>query len=400
MIKRNSALALAGAAVVLTLCMGMRQSFGLFQAPVLADLPVTAAGFGFAIALQSLVWGLAQPPLGMLADRYGARPVVVGGALVYALGLLMMMTAGGTWGLVFGAGVLVGTGVAATAFGILMGAVAAHVPPARRSEALGAVAALGSFGTMLIAPLSQIVIEAVDWQMAILCMAGLALAMLPFAWMLGPKPALTGADTAGPRQSLRDAMAEAMNHRGFLLLTLGFFACGFQLVFIVTHLPTFLSTCGISPMVAAQSLGLVGLCNVVGTYTFGWLGGRYSKKNLLAGLYFARTVAILVYLALPITATSTLVFAGTMGFLWLGTAPLTSALVAQLFGLRHMSMLYGFVFLSHQVGSFLGAWVGGLVFDATGSYDLLWAAMIAVGFAAALLNVLMDDRPVPRLAAA
>ena len=400
MIQKNSALALAGAAVVLTLCMGMRQSFGLFQAPVLADLPVTAAGFGFAIALQSLVWGLAQPPLGMLADRYGARPVVVGGALVYALGLLMMMTAGGTWGLVFGAGVLVGTGVAATAFGILMGAVAAHVPPARRSEALGAVAAFGSFGTMLIAPLSQIVIEAVDWQTAILCMVGLTLAMLPFAWMLGPKPALTGADTAGPRQSLRDAMAEAMNHRGFLLLTLGFFACGFQLVFIVTHLPTFLSTCGISPMVAAQSLGLVGLCNVVGTYTFGWLGGRYSKKNLLAGLYFARTVAILVYLALPITATSTLIFAGTMGFLWLGTAPLTSALVAQLFGLRHMSMLYGFVFLSHQVGSFLGAWVGGLVFDATGTYDLLWAAMIAVGFTAAVLNLLMDDRPVGRLAAA
>lgn len=398
--KRSSALALAGAAVVLTLCMGMRQSFGLFQAPVLADLPVTAAGFGFAIALQSLVWGLAQPPLGMLADRYGARPVVVGGALIYALGLLLMMTAGGTWALVLGAGVLVGTGVAATAFGILMGAVAAHVPPARRSEALGAVAAFGSFGTMLIAPLSQIVIDAMDWQTAILCMVGLALAMLPFAWMLGPKPALTGADTAGPRQSLRDALAEAMNHRGFLLLTLGFFACGFQLVFIVTHLPTFLSTCGISPMVAAQSLGLVGLCNVVGTYAFGWLGGRYSKKNLLAGLYFARTVAILVYLALPITATSTLIFAGTMGFLWLGTAPLTSALVAQLFGLRHMSMLYGFVFLSHQVGSFLGAWVGGLVFDATGSYDLLWAAMIAVGFTAALLNVLMDDRPVARLAAA
>jgi len=400
MITRNNAFALAGAAVVLTLCMGMRQSFGLFQAPVLADLPVTAAGFGFAIALQSLVWGLVQPPLGMLADRYGARPVVIGGAVVYALGLILMMSAGGTWGLVFGAGVLVGAGVGATAFGVLMGAVASRVTPARRSEALGAVAAFGSFGTMLIAPLSQTLIAAAGWQTAILCMVGLALAMLPFAWMLGPKLAPAEADHQAPRQSMREALAEAMTHRGFLLLTLGFFACGFQLVFIVTHLPTFLSTCGISPMVAAQSLGLVGLCNVVGTYAFGWLGGRYSKKNLLAGLYFARTIAILVYLALPITAISTLAFAGTMGFLWLGTAPLTSAVVAQLFGLRHMSMLYGFVFLSHQIGSFLGAWVGGLVFDATGSYDLLWATMIAVGFTAALLNLLMDDRPVSRLAAA
>ncbi|MFN4089455.1 MAG: MFS transporter [Alphaproteobacteria bacterium] len=395
MINRHSFLVLFGAAVVLTLCMGMRQSFGLFQAPMLADLPITAAGFGLAIAVQNLVWGLVQPPLGMLADRYGSRRVVIGGTLVYAAGLFAMMHAGGSWSLLFGAGLLVGTGVGATAFGILMGAVAAHVPPARRSEALGIVAAFGSFGTIVIAPLSQTLIEAFDWRMAIGAMCLIALAMLPFAWMLGPKPELpAGSETL--RQSTREALGEALSHRGYLLLTLGFFACGFQLVFIVTHLPAFLATCGVSPMVAAQSLGLIGLCNVVGTYAMGWLGGRYSKKNLLAGVYFVRTIAIIAYLAIPITATSTLVFAATIGFFWLGTAPLTSAIVVQMFGLRHMSTLYGVVFLSHQVGSFLGAWAGGLVFALTGAYDLLWAAVIAVGFTAALLNVLMDDRPIAR----
>lgn len=399
MINRNSLLVLFAAGIVLTLCMGMRQSFGLFQAPILSDLPVTAAGFGLAIALQNLVWGLSQPGLGMLADRYGSRPVVVGGALVYAAGLIAMMNASGTGTLLFGAGLLVGTGVGATAFGILMGAVAAHVPPARRSEALGIVAAFGSFGTIGIAPVSQALIDMYDWRVAVGAMCVLAVAMLPFAWMLGPKPSLPVTDGA-PRQSTRDALREAFSHRGYLLLTLGFFACGFQLVFIVTHLPTFLATCGISPMVAAKSIGIIGLFNVVGTYAMGWLGGRYSKKYLLAGIYAARTVAIILYLTLPITELSSLIFAATIGFFWLGTAPLTSAIVAQVFGLRHMSTLYGIVFLSHQVGSFLGAWAGGVVFEMTGSYDLLWAAVVAIGFTAAILNVLMDDRPAARLAPA
>lgn len=399
MINRSSVFVMIGAAVVLTLCMGIRQSFGLFQAPILSDLPVTAAGFGLAIAVQNLVWGLVQPPLGILADRYGSRPVVIGGTMVYLLGLLVMMNAGGTWSLLFGAGLLIGSGVGATAFGTLMGAVAAHVPAARRSEALGLVAAFGSFGTLAIAPLSQTLIDLFDWRLAVGAMCLIALVMLPFGWMLGPKPDLP-AVAGAVRQSTREALREAFSTRGYLLLTLGFFACGFQLVFIVTHLPAFLATCGVSPMVAAQSIGVIGLCNVLGTYAMGWLGGRYSKKNLLGGVYFFRTIVIIVYLVMPITPASTLLFAGTIGFFWLGTVPLTSGIVAQMFGLRHMSTLYGIVFLSHQVGSFLGAWVGGIVYDLTGSYDALWAAIVAIGFTAAALNVAMDDRPVQRLAPA
>ena len=395
MSTRNLPVVLASAALVLSLCMGMRQTFGLFLPPMTTDLPLRASEFAFAIALQSLVWGLAQPPIGMLADRFGSRPVAVGGALVYALGVSLMLVSDSAWVLSLSAGVLVGVGIAATSFGVLMGAVAAHVPPERRSGTMGIVAAFGSFGTMFIAPFSQYMIDSFDWRWGVTAMIIFALAMVPGAWLLGPKPETLGASPSTQRAG--NALREAGSHSGFLLLTAGFFTCGFQLAFITTHLPVFLDLCGVPTMVAGYSLALVGFFNVIGTYVFGRLGNVYSKKRLLAGLYLLRSTAIFVYLSLPISATSTLIFAGAMGFLWLGTAPLTSALVAHMFGLKHMAMLYGFVFLGHQLGSFAGAWAGGLIFDAFGSYDAMWNATIISGGVAALLHLLIDDRPAARL---
>ena len=375
--------------VIVSLSMGMRQSMGLFMGPLTTDLGISAATFSFSLALQNIVWGLSQPVVGALADRYGARPVVFGTAVIYAAGLGLMIVSRGAVGLDIG-GFLCGIGIAGTGFGVLIGVVARATPPEKRIQRVGLVAAVGSLGTVVLAPTGQALMAGFGWQAALAVFVGIALFTALLSLFVKEKPA---ADVLPASQPLRKALAEAGRHRGFVQMTVAYFACGFQLIFITTHLPQYLEVCGISPAVGAQALGLIGLFNTLGTYLFGHLGARYSQKKLLALIYGTRTVFICIFLAVPITATTTLVFAAAMGFLWLGVAPLITGVVARVFGLGHFNALYGTVFLSHQLGSFAGAWMGGVVFSATGSYSIAWAALIAIGSIAFLLQWTMDDRP-------
>ncbi len=385
-------------ALIISLCMGLRQSLGLFMRPLTLDFGITAATFSFSLALQNIVWGLSQPFLGALADRHGPRPVLIGTALAYAAGLLLMVFSKGLPGGLAVAGFLTGVGTAGTGFGVLIGTISRATPPEKRSQTVGAVAAAGSLGTMMLAPLGQALIDGSGWQAAMLLFAAIAGSMALFALPIRSLATTLGAQAATGTAAaavppLGEALREAMRHRGYLFMMLAFFACGFQLVFITTHLPQYLALCGVPPGVGASALALIGLFNTVGTYAFGLLGARYSQKRLLALIYLLRTLFICAFLLLPVRSTSTLVFAAAMGLLWLGVAPLVTGIIGRVFGLAHFNTLYGVVFLSHQLGSFFGAWAGGLVFDLTGSYDAGWAALIVVGAAAFLLQWAMDDRP-------
>ncbi|HEX7967652.1 MAG TPA: MFS transporter [Stellaceae bacterium] len=381
-------------AAILTLCMGLRQGLGLFLKPVTVDLGISASAFSFALAAQSMVWGASQPFVGMLADRWGTRPVVIATALVYAAGFVAMAMAGGAVALDIGGGLLAGIGIAGTGFGVLMGVVARAVPPERQSQAVGTVAALGSLGTFFLPPVGQFLIDGFGWRAALAAYAAIAASMALLALAIGrPQLSAKVVVTAEDKQTLGEVLRVAARHPGYVAMTAAFFACGFQLVFITTHLPSFLAFCGLPPSVSASALALIGLCNTVGTYAVGLLGARYSQKRLLATIYMLRTLSIGVYLALPISAGSTLVFAAAMGLLWLGVAPLVSGLIGRMFGLKHFSTLYGIVFFSHQLGSFCGAMLGGVVFDLTGSYGAAWVALIAIGVLAASLQWPMDDRP-------
>ena len=381
---------------IISICMGLRQSLGLFVRPMAIDAGVSAATFGFAIALQNIVWGISQPFVGALADKYGPRPIVIWTALLYAGGMLMMVFWHDAAGMNV-AGFMLGIGTSGTAFGVLMGVVARATPEARRSQTVGIVAASGSLGTMILAPVGQGLINGFGWQTALIGFAGIASLMVLFALPIKGLAVALNADAAPAgalkAQSLGDALRQALGHRGYLFMTLAFFACGFQLVFITTHLPAYLQLCGIAPGVSATALGLIGLFNTVGTYCFGLLGARYSQKRLLALIYLLRTLFIVGFLVMPISTTSTLIFAAAMGTLWLGVSPLVTGILARVFGLTHFGTLYGVVFLSHQFGSFFGAWMGGIVFARTGSYDFAWGALIVIGFTAFTLQWLMDDRP-------
>jgi predicted MFS family arabinose efflux permease len=376
--------------LIISLCMGLRQSLGLFMRPMALDAGISAATFGFSIALQNIVLGLSQPFVGAAADRYGARPLLIGTALLYAAGLVLMVFSKAFPGGLEVAGFLIGIGTAGTGFGVLIGTVTRATPPEKRSQTVGLVAAAGSLGTLVLAPVGQWLIDGFGWQAAMLAFAAIAASMALFSLPIR-EPAV--ASSPGTKMKLGEALREAMAHRGYLFMTLAFFACGFQLVFILTHLPAYLQLCGVAPGVGASALGLIGLFNAVGTYMFGLLGARYSQKHLLALIYLLRTLFIVLFLLAPISAASTLVFAAAMGFLWLGVAPLVSGIIARVFGLTHFNSLYGVVFLSHQVGSFFGAWMGGVVFDRTGKYDFAWGALIVIGVAAFALQWLMDERP-------
>jgi predicted MFS family arabinose efflux permease len=391
---------IVSAGIIISLSMGIRQSLGLFQKPMALELGTSASQFGFGMALQNLVWGLTQPVVGALGDRFGPRPVLIGGTLVYAAGLLLMALVPDTAiGLDFGGGVLIGTGVSATGFGVLLGAVSAAVPPSRRSWAVGLVSGAGSVGTMVIAPLGQAIIERWSWQWALIAFMGVAGLMGVFSAML-KADSRASAGSGAPEQTPRAALGEALGHRGYLAMTVAFFACGCQLMFIVAHFPRYLAMCGMSPGVGAAALALIGGCNAVGSYMFGALGTRYDKSKLLAGIYLCRTLAIALFLIVPVSPFSSLVFAAAMGFTWLGVAPLVSGLISGIFGLRNFNMLYGVVFLGHQIGSFVGALMGGVVLDWTGSYQDAWLGLIVVGLAAAALQWPMDTRPVQRMATA
>lgn len=379
------------AGAVLSLCMGLRQSLGLFLQPMRADLGVSASAFGFALALQNLTWGLAQPVIGMFGDRYGPRPVLVVCASLYASGLLLMAWGGPAIGLDIGAGVLAGIGIAGCGFGVVLGAVSRSVPPEKRVQAVGVVSAVGSVATLVIAPLGQAIIDTDGWQTAALSFAVVAATIGVIALFIGGKPA-PAKDHKAVALNAREAVGRAILHPGFMAMTVAFFACGFQLQFITVHLPTYLGICGVSTEVGAIALGVIGIANAVGSYVTGRLGTRYRPKQLLALIYLLRTVAIIAFVWFPVTAFSTLAFAAVMGFLWLGVVPLVSGLVAKMFGLQHFNTLFGIVFLSHQIGGFAGAWLGGVTYDLTASYMTAWVSMAVVGLCAFLLQWSMDDR--------
>lgn len=390
---------LVASGVIISICMGLRQSLGLFMRPLTLDLGVSAATFGFSIALQNIVWGLSQPVVGALADRHGPRPVLVATSLLYAGGLALMAV-GGRWpGGLAVAGFLTGIGIAGTGFGVLIGAVSRATLPAKRTQMVGIVAAAGSLGTVVIAPASQGLIDGLGWRTAMLLLVAVAgsLALVSLT-VRQPAPAESG--LAPARQDLRAALHEAVTHRGYLGMTAAFFACGFQLVFIATYLPSYLDLCGVAPGIGATALALIGLFNTIGTYAFGMLGARFSQKRLLALVYLLRTLIIAGFLLMPVSAASALVFASAMGMLWLGVVPLVTGILGRVFGLGHFNTLYGVVFLSHQLGSFCGALLGGVVFDRYGNYNAAWAALIAVGLVAFLLQWSMDETPPRRRAPA
>lgn len=384
---------LIGASVMLSLSMGMRQSFGLFQPSILQDTQITTADFSLATAIQNIVWGITQPFVGMIADRYGSRYVMIIGVLIYALGLVTMIFSTTALMFTFGAGICIGIALSCTASSMTMTVSARTVSAAKRSVTMGAISAAGSLGLVLASPLAQTVISTAGWQMALVAFLGMVAVMLPAAFSAGKADKIEIDKADDLNLSLGTVVQSALSHSGYVIMALAFFVCGLQLVFITTHLPNYLAICGLDPSLGATALALIGLFNVFGSYAFGWLGGLYPKQLLLGGIYIARSLAIAVYFVLPATATSTLVFAAAMGTLWLGVIPLVNGLVAQLFGLRFMATLTGIAFLSHQVGSFIGAWGSGLIFDHLGSYDMAWKSAVIIGLIAGSFQMLMNVRP-------
>ncbi|MBA3057407.1 MAG: MFS transporter [Gammaproteobacteria bacterium] len=390
----TSQMLLCGAAIV-TLSMGIRHGFGLWLQPITQSQNWSRETFAFAIAIQNLVWGFTGIFAGMLADRFGAFKVIVAGSLLYALGLVGMATA--TTPLLFAmtAGVLIGMAQAGTTYAVIYGVIGRNIPPHKRSWAMGVAAAAGSFGQFLMVPTEGFLINTWGWQAALLVLGAASLMMIPLAWGLH-EPGLTASFVTRREQSVLHALKEAFKYPSFQLLMAGYFVCGFQVVFIGVHMPSYLRDKGLSPQVAGYALALIGLFNVFGTYAAGVLGQRMQKKNILAFIYLARAVAISVFLWLPLTPLSVYIFSSVMGLLWLSTVPPTNAAVAQIFGVAHLSMLSGFVFFSHQIGSFMGVWLGGYLYDHTGSYDLVWYIAIGLGVLAALLNLPIKEASIVR----
>lgn len=394
---RTATLLLICGSIVVSLSLGIRHTFGLFMQPMTQDLAWSREAFSFAIAIQNLVWGAGGPVTGWLADRWGAGRVVFGGGLLYAAGVALMAVSTTPFMFMLSAGILVGMGLSATTFSVIYGAVGRAIAPEKRAMALAIVGAAGSFGQFMLVPTGQFIISNAGWLMALIGLATAAALMMPLALGTAEREGAGGHHLMA--QSAGEAVREAFGHRAFWLLTLGYFVCGFQVVFIGAHLPSYVLDKGLTANVGMLALALIGLFNIFGTYGFGLAGGRWSKKNLLAGLYFARSIVIVVFLLAPLTPASVAIFAAAMGLLWLGTVPLTNGLVAQIFGVRYLAMLSGFVFFSHQLGSFLGVWLGGLIFDMTGAYDIVWMIAIALGVLAALVNLPVDERPMARLSA-
>ena len=380
-------------ALVVTLSMGIRHGFGLWLQPITMDRGWSRETFAFALAIQNLTWGLFGPFAGMLADRFGAYRVLLIGAVLYSLGLITMALA--TSGLAFtgSAGVLLGMAQSGTTYAVVYGVIARQVAPERRSWAMGITAAAGSFGQFLMVPVENGLIGGWGWQNALFVLACMVLAIIPLAFWL--KEPAQGPAT-GHRQSVGSALREAFSYPSFGLLMAGYFVCGFQVVFIGVHMPSYLKDHGLSPQVATVALALIGLFNVFGTYIAGTLGQKLAKRHILSTIYLLRAVAIVIFINVPLTPASVYVFASVMGFLWLSTVPPTNAIVAQIFGVQYMSMLGGFVFLSHQVGSFLGVWLGGKLYDATGSYDIVWWIAAALGVFAALVNLPVRETAIVR----
>ncbi len=384
------------AAIVVTLSMGIRHGFGLWLQPVTQVHGWSRETFSLALAVQNICWGLASIFVGMVADRFGAVKVLIAGALVYALGLAGMALSTSVTGFMLTGGVLIGVAQAATTFPVIYGVIGRNVPVERRSWAMGVAAAAGSFGQFLMVPVEGLLIGSIGWQNALLVLAVGVLLIAPTAFGLREPEFAGGTAPGGPRQSIVQAIREAMRYPSFQLLTAGFFVCGFQVVFIGVHMPSYLKDHGLAPEVAGYALAIIGLFNVVGTYIAGTLGQRIPKKTILSAIYFGRSVVISLFLIAPLTPWSVYLFSAAMGMLWLSTVPPTNAAVAGIFGVRHFSMLSGFVFFSHQIGSFLGVWLGGLLYDRTGSYDLIWYITIALGVFAGLVNLPVKETAIQR----
>ena len=381
---------LIGASVMLTLSMGLRQSLGLFMQPLTQDIRISVSDFTLALAVQNLAWGFLQPLAGALTVRYGFRAVMVVGSLLYVAGLALMAGANGILSVMIGGGVLIGMSLACTAAAIAMSVAARAVPASVRSTVLGLVSGAGSLGALLSAPIGQILNEGYGWRMGLVGFVVLSLLMIPAAWYAGkvdriplPKPAADEIDDASATVATKMAFSNA----SFVVMTGAYFVCGMQLVFLTTHLPSYLAICGMDPMLSAQTLGMIGGFNVLGSIFFGWAGQRWNKLALLGGIYILRSLALAWYFTLPPTPATTLLFGAIMGFLWMGVGPLVAGAVAEMFGLKWQAMIQGLAFMSHQVGSFLGAYGGGVLYDALGSYTMAWRIGVALGLAGGIIQV-------------
>ena len=385
---------ICGAAIV-TLSMGIRHGFGLWLQPITQAQGWTRETFSFALAVQNLSWGIFGIFAGMVADRFGALRVIVGGALLYAVGLLGMALS--TSGLLFSltAGVVIGAAQAGTTYAVIYGVIGRHIPAEKRSWAMGVAAAAGSFGQFLMVPSEGFLISAFGWQNALLVLSAAVLLIMPLAFGLR-EGRVASAHATKREQTIVQALREALKYPSFQLLMAGYFVCGFQVVFIGVHMPSYLKDFGMDPKVASVALALIGLFNIFGTYGAGILSQRLAKRKILATIYISRAVVIALFLAAPLSPTSVYIFSAVMGLLWLSTIPPTNAVVAQIFGIQHLSMLSGFIFFSHQIGSFLGVWLGGYLYDRTGSYDIVWYIAIALGVFAALVNLPVRESPISR----
>jgi predicted MFS family arabinose efflux permease len=399
-VSRGQAFAiLGGAALMMTLAMGIRQNLGLFQAPASKELGIAISDFALAISVQQVAWGLSQPFAGIVADKHGTRGIALFGSLLFIAGVVLTATAEGALPIVLGAGVLIGVSLACTTSGITANIAARVVQPSRRTLAFGIVSAAGSVGTMVTAPIAAYMLNHDGWRAGLWAFAILAVAMLPAAWLGSRADKLPNSVATDHDLSLLGALHEARRHPGYVVMAVAFFVCGLQLVFLTTHLPTYLAQCGMDASYSALLLMLVGGFNILSSWLFGWLGDKYPKRLLLGGIYLARSVAVALFFLFPPTPLSVVLFGATMGVLWLGVIPLVNGLVVQIFGLRYLSTLTGIAFLSHQAGSFLGAWGGGYLFDLMGSYDLAWKIGVFIGLIAGTMQLLMNDRPTARMQA-
>ena len=386
---------ICGAAIV-TLSMGIRHGFGLWLQPITQEMGWTRQTFALAIAVQNLAWGVFGILAGMAADRFGAFRVLMAGAALYCAGLAGMALSPTPLIFTLTTGLLIGAAQAGTTYAVIYGVLGRQIAPEKRSWAMGVAAAAGSFGQFLMVPIEGLLISRLGWQESLLMLAAAVLLIVPLAFGLR-EPGFQGGVRPARSQSVGDAMREALRYPSFLLLTAGYFVCGFQVVFIGVHMPSYLKDHGLSPQVASYALALIGLFNVFGTYIAGTLGQRMAKRKILSFIYFARAIAITVFLLVPLSPVSVYVFSAVIGMLWLSTVPPTNATVAQIFGVQHLSMLGGFVFFSHQIGSFLGVWLGGLLYDTTGSYDVVWYLAVALGILAGLVNLPVKEAPIARV---
>lgn len=386
---------LACGALIVTLSMGIRHGFGLWLQPITQAQEWTRQTFSFAIAIQNLAWGFFGIFAGMLADRFGAFRVILGGAVLYALGLAGMALSPNPFVFALTAGILIGAAQAGTTYAVIYGVIGRQIDPAKRSWAMGVAAAAGSFGQFLMVPVEGLLISGLGWQQALLALAVVVLLITPLAFGLR-EPGFAGAAAPKREQTIGQALGEAFKYPSFQLLMAGYFVCGFQVVFIGVHMPSYLKDQGLSPQVASYALAIIGLFNVFGTYIAGTLGQKLAKRKILAGIYLGRSIAIAVFLWAPLSPMSVYLFSAVIGLLWLSTVPPTNAVIAQIFGVAHLSMLGGFVFFSHQIGSFMGVWLGGLLYDRTGSYDIVWYLAIALGVFAALVNLPVREAPITR----